>query len=72
MPFSTGSMEPTVKPNEWNIGRKFSTTSCGLKLITDSSCFRLPRIFAYDSTTPFGVPSEPDVNSTTAGCSGSM
>src|SRR5580704_10051441 len=42
------------------------------KSITDAICAQLASRLRWLSTTPFGAPSEPLVNSTTAGASGSV
>ena len=70
MPDSSGSSVPAVSPNEWNIGSAFKITSCELKSMRAATCSRFASTFACDSATPFGMPSEPDVNSTMAGSSG--
>ena len=70
MPDSSGSSVPAVSPNEWNIGSAFKMMSCELKSMRAATCSRFASTLACDSTTPFGMPSEPDVNSTIAGSSG--
>ena len=70
MPDSSGSSVPAVRPNEWNSGSAFKITSCELKSMRAATCSRLASTFACDSATPFGMPSEPDVNSTIAVSSG--
>ena len=44
--------------------------SSGVKSASARICATLDRIEECECTTPFGLPSEPDVNSTIAGSSG--
>ncbi len=67
MPPSSGIIMPPVSPKEWNTGSTLNTLSLALASTRARAWAALARILRWDSTTPFGVPSEPDVNSTTAG-----
>jgi len=71
MPVMIGRSAPAVRPKEWKTGSAFSTLSSGEKSMTDRIWAILAWSARWDSTTPFGLPSDPEVNSTTAGCSGS-
>ena len=66
-PESSGSSRPPVSPKLWNTGSALRTMSRGLKSTTAASWCRFASRLRWLSTTPFGVPSEPDVKSTTAG-----
>ena len=55
-----------VSPNEWNTGSTLNTLSCRPKSMRAAACAALASMLRWDSTTPLGVPSEPDVNSTAA------
>ena len=70
MPVSIGNSMPPVSPNEWNTGSTLNTTSAGVTSKRAMTCATLARRLRWDSTTPLGAPSEPEVNSTTAGSSG--
>ena len=70
IPLSRGMMVPTTKPNTWNMGMAFSTTSLGRKSTEDMSWSRLATMFRWLRATPLGVPSDPEVKSTTASSSG--
>jgi len=69
-PDTTGSTSPTVSPNEWNSGSTLNTLSARPKSMRASACAALASMLRFDSTTPFGVPSEPEVNRIAAGSSG--
>ncbi len=53
-------------PNAWNIGSALNTLSTGLKSTTDGTCAQLASSARWLCTTPFGAPSDPEVNSTSA------
>ena len=65
-PETSGSTRPTVSPNEWNTGSTLNTLSCRPKSMRAAACEALASMLRWDSTTPFGVPSEPEVNRTAA------
>jgi len=54
------------------MGSALSTLSSTEKSITARICAMLARIARCGSTTPFGLPSEPEVNNTTAASSGEV
>src|ERR1700722_3925923 len=58
---------PQVRPNEWNKGNAIMNLSSGEKSATERTWETLERSEACECTTPFGFPSEPDVNRTMAG-----
>ena len=60
---------PPVRPNEWNTGSTLNTLSLALASTRASACAALARMLRWDSTTPLGVPSDPEVNRITAGSS---
>ena len=69
MPDSTPSSMPPVRPNEWKTGSALNTMSAGVMSKRALICATFDTMFRCDSTTPFGAPSDPAVNSTTAGSS---
>ena len=64
-------MVPPVSPKEWNTGSTLSSLSAGEMVMRASACMALASRLRCDSTTAFGVPSEPEVNRITAGLSAS-
>ena len=68
-PETSGSIRPTVSPKEWNTGSTLNTLSCRPKSMRAAACAALASMLRWDSTTPFGVPSEPEVNRIAAGSS---
>ena len=60
-------MTPQVRPNEWNSGSAIMNLSSGVKSASARICATFDRIDECECTTPFGLPSEPEVNSTIAG-----
>ena len=69
-PDTSGRISPTVRPNEWNTGSTLNTLSSRPKSIRAAACAAFASMLRWDSTTPFGVPSEPEVNRITAQSSG--
>ena len=69
-PETSGSTTPTVSPNEWNTGRTLNTLSSRPKSMRAAACAALASMLRWESTTPFGTPSEPDVNRIAAQSSG--
>ena len=61
-PETSGSITPTVSPNEWNTGRTLNTLSWRPKSMRAAACAALASMLRWESTTPFGMPSEPEVN----------
>jgi len=62
---------PPVSPKEWNTGSALNTLSVFLENFMRAPTWAIfARILACESTTPFGSPSEPEVNKITAGSSG--
>ena len=61
---------PTVSPNEWNTGSTLNTLSWRPKSMRAAACAAFASMLRWDSTTPFGVPSEPEVNRIAAQSSG--
>src|SRR5690348_15432463 len=70
VPVTSGIIAPQVKPNEWNSGNTIMNLSWIEKSITDLICAILAKILLCECTTPLGLPSEPEVNKTTAGSDG--
>src|SRR5271156_4221617 len=68
-PDTSGRTSPTVSPKAWNTGRVLNTLSVRPKSIRAAAWAALHNILRCDSTTPFGVPSEPEVNRIAAGSS---
>ena len=66
----SGSTVPAVRPNEWNTGSTLNSLSWRPKSMRAAACAAFASMLRWDSTTPFGVPSEPEVNRITAGSSG--
>ena len=56
-----------VKPNEWNKGSTIIILSVGLRSSTEETCATFAKILLFECTTPFGLPSEPEVNNIIAG-----
>jgi hypothetical protein len=67
MPVRIGSSPPPVRPKLWKMGSALKMRSSDVKSVMARICAMLDRMARCDSTTPFGRPSEPEVNSTTAG-----
>ena len=65
----SGSIKPTVRPKEWNTGSTLNTLSSRPKSMRAAACAALASMLRCDSTTPFGAPSEPEVNRIAAGSS---
>ena len=61
-PETSGSTTPTVSPNEWNTGSTLKTLSWRPKSMRAAACAAFASMLRWDSTTPFGTPSEPEVN----------
>ncbi len=70
-PETSGSTVPTVRPKEWNIGSDVEHEVLAAE-IDDApcACAALVRMLRWERTTPFGTPSDPDVNRITAQSSG--
>ena len=62
--------QPPVKPNEWKIGSTLNNLSSRPKSMRAAACAALASMLRWDNTTPFGRPSEPEVNRITAQSSG--
>src|SRR6185437_12581801 len=60
-------MTPEARPNEWKIGSATMNLSSGEKSATARTWATLDSSEACVWTTPFGFPSEPEVNNTIAG-----
>jgi hypothetical protein len=69
-PDTSGSTSPTVSPKEWNTGRTLNTLSWRPKSMRAAACAAFASMLRWDSTTPLGVPSEPEVNRIAAQSSG--
>ena len=69
-PKTSGSMTPTVSPKEWTTGRILNTLSSRPKSMRAAACAAFASILRWESTTPFGTPSDPDVNKIAAQSSG--
>ena len=61
-PETSGSTTPTVSPNEWNTGSTLNTLSSRPKSIRAAAWAAFASMLRWDSTTPLGTPSEPEVN----------
>jgi len=60
---------PPVMPKEWNTGSTLNSVSCGPKSMRAPACAQFDRMLWWVRTTPFGAPSEPEVNRIAAGSS---
>ncbi|MNT51998.1 hypothetical protein D3C72_1889970 [compost metagenome] len=69
-PDTSGSSTPQVRPKEWNSGSAIMNLSSGVKSATARTWATLDSSELCECTTPLGLPSEPEVNSTSAASSG--
>ena len=69
-PVTSGSTTPTVSPNEWNTGSTLNTLSERPKSMRASACAQFASMLRWESTTPLGTPSEPEVKRMAAQSSG--
>ena len=69
-PETSGSTSPAVSPKEWKTGSTLNTLSVRPKSMRAAACAAFASMLRWESTTPFGVPSEPEVKRIAAGSSG--
>ncbi len=67
MPPVSGMIRPAVSPKEWNTGSTLNTLSSPCAATRVSDWMALASMLRCESTTPFGVPSLPEVNNIAAG-----
>src|SRR5215204_3477333 len=72
MPLRSPTRSPAIRPKEWNTGSGLNSTSAGASApVAWPAIWRaLATRLAFESTTAFGTPSEPEVKRITAASSG--
>ena len=59
-----------MSPKEWNTGSTLNSLSWRPKSMRAAACAAFASMLRWESTTPFGTPSEPEVNRIAAQSSG--